>query len=344
MLHPFKALLPAVAALSLATPAFAEGATWFADYDAAAKEASKTGKDLLVDFTGSDWCVWCKRLHAEVFEFEAFQKGVENDFILVALDFPNSDEAKAQVPNPDRNRELQEQHAIVGFPTILLMTSEGEVYGRTGYQEGGPEKYVAHLGELRTNGKRELAQVKHLVTAFDQADGDAKIAAWDELAGFAEGLDADSAFARRLAVPLKAAFTVDPRNEQGRKLRAVKALFRLGEADEDVLAMATELDPANENGLLEQALDARFAGVRDDATARAAIAALTDFDAKARFQDSQLAMRMYANVAMWLAGPLEDPEAAKPWAKKALELKPEIPPMVEALERIAAGGETADDG
>ena len=344
MFHPFKALLPAAAAVLLAAPAFADGPTWFADYDTAAKEATKTGKDLLVDFTGSDWCVWCKRLHAEVFDFEAFQKGVENDFILVALDFPNSDEAKAKVPNPDRNDELQQKYAIKGFPTILLMTPEGEVYGRTGYQEGGPEKYVTHLGELRTNGKRDLVQVRKLALAFDEAKGEAKLAAWDELAAFADTLDGESPFAQRLAEPLKAAFAVDPKNEQGRKLRAVKALFKLGEADDGVMAMATELDPANENGLLEQALEARFAGVRDDTTARAAITALTDFDAKAKFKDSQVAMRMYANVAMWLAGPLQDAEAAKPWARKALDLKPEIPPMVEALQQIVDGGESGGVG
>ncbi len=338
MFHPFKVLLPAAAALCLSASAFADGPTWFADYDAAAAESAKTGKDMLVDFTGSDWCYWCKKLDAEVYEFEAFQKGVENDFILVALDFPNDEEVKAKVPNPARNQELMEQNSITGFPTILLMNSKGEVYARTGYQEGGPEKYVEHLAELRTSGKRALEQVGTLVAAFNAAEGPAKLEAWDKLADLADTLDGQSPFAARLVDPLRLAFTVDPTNEQGRKLRAVKALFALDQTDDDVLAMVTELDPTNANGLLELSVASHFSGVRDDVGAKAAIAALTEFEAKAKFTNTQLATQLYSNVAMWLAGPLKDAEAAKPWAQKALDLKPEDEQLVTALEAIVAGG------
>ena len=45
-------------------------ADWIADYDEAVKIAKAEGKDLLVDFTGSDWCGWCIKLHDEVFSFE----------------------------------------------------------------------------------------------------------------------------------------------------------------------------------------------------------------------------------------------------------------------------------
>src|SRR5262245_14207111 len=100
------------AAVSLASLAFAGGSQWFADYDLAQKEAEKTGKDLLVDFTGSDWCGWCIRLHGEVFEHEAFDRGVEKDFVLVALDFPHAKEVKAKVPNPERNAELLRLHGV----------------------------------------------------------------------------------------------------------------------------------------------------------------------------------------------------------------------------------------
>ena len=65
----------------------------------------------------------------EVFDHAEFENGVKDHFILVALDFPNGAEAKAKVPNPERNKELQEQYGIRGFPTILLMSAEGEVFG-----------------------------------------------------------------------------------------------------------------------------------------------------------------------------------------------------------------------
>jgi thiol-disulfide isomerase/thioredoxin len=337
MLHPLKALLPALTTLALGAPAFADGPTWHADFDVAAAEATKSGKDLLVDFTGSDWCIWCKRLDKEVFALEAFQKGVENDFVLVALDFPQAPEVAALVPNPVRNNELQAQYGIEGFPTILLMSAAGEVYGRTGYRPGGPEQYVEHLAELRTSGKRALAEIGGLIEAFDKAEGDARPAAWDKVADLAATLDGDSPFGARLAAPLQAAFTLDPANEQGRKLRAVELLFELGQVDDAVLAVVSELDPDNAKGLLEQTLQPHFAGVRDDATARAAIEALAAFEAKAKFKEPKLATQYYVNAAMWLSGPLKDMEAAKPWAQKALDLKPDSSELVAALEQIVAG-------
>ena len=121
---------------------------WIADFDRAAALAQKQGKSLLVDFTGSDWCIWCKRLDGEVFATEEFVAAASEDFVLVSLDFPSGAEARAAVPNPKRNEELKRKYEVQGFPTVLLMTPTGEVFAQTGYQPGGPEKYLAHLAEL----------------------------------------------------------------------------------------------------------------------------------------------------------------------------------------------------
>jgi protein disulfide-isomerase len=105
----------------LAQPSLADE-TWFYEFDAAAAAAAESGKDLLVDFTGSDWCGWCHKLNDEVFDHQVFLDGVADQYVLVKLDFPRSDEAKAKVPNPDRNAELRDAHGVRGYPTILLMT------------------------------------------------------------------------------------------------------------------------------------------------------------------------------------------------------------------------------
>lgn len=334
MRNPLQVLLPAALALGLASDAHADGIQWIADYDVAAAQAAASGKDLLVDFTGSDWCGWCKRLDAEVFDEPAFAEGLSESFVFVALDFPRGEEVKAKVPNPARNDELQELHGIRGFPTVLLMTAAGEVYGRTGYRPGGADKYVAFVKETAASGKAALAKVGVVVAAFEGAEGEAKLAAWDELAGFAETLDGESPFAERVTGPLMAAFEIDADNAQGRKLRALKALFALGRSDDAMLAAARELDPKNEAGLLEQTLPAQFGGVRDEASARAALAALQAFEAVAAFKDAKLQVQLYTNAAMWNAGPLENLEEGKAWARKALALQPEEEQLVAALQEI----------
>ncbi|MBK1880858.1 thioredoxin family protein [Luteolibacter pohnpeiensis] len=128
--------------------AFAAKEGWTSDYAAAKKEAAETGKDLLIDFTGSDWCGWCIKLDKEVFQHDEFKTGVKDKFILVELDYPRdksiiSEETQAQ------NTELAKRYAIKGYPTILLTDASGAPYAATGYKEGGPVTYVAQLDELR---------------------------------------------------------------------------------------------------------------------------------------------------------------------------------------------------
>jgi len=46
----------------------ARAADWTEDYAGSLARAKKEHKMVLVDFTGSDWCIWCQRTDKEVFE------------------------------------------------------------------------------------------------------------------------------------------------------------------------------------------------------------------------------------------------------------------------------------
>ena len=121
-------------------------ANWLTDFEAAKKVAASEDKPLLLDFTGSDWCIWCIRLKDEVFTREAFTDYAEDELVLVELDFPRgksqTEELKAQ------NAALAEKYGVRGFPTIVLLSPDGDLIEKTGYRKGGPEAYVAHLKEL----------------------------------------------------------------------------------------------------------------------------------------------------------------------------------------------------
>ena len=56
------------AIMALHGAAFAGGEGWLSDFAAAKKQAAESKKDLLLDFTGSDWCGWCIKLNDEVFK------------------------------------------------------------------------------------------------------------------------------------------------------------------------------------------------------------------------------------------------------------------------------------
>jgi thiol-disulfide isomerase/thioredoxin len=127
-----------------ARPAASSG-SWYADYDQAALAAKSQKKDLLVDFTGSDWCGWCMKLHDEVFSKPEFESEAQKRYVLVALDFPQGPEARARVPNPARNAELAAKYRIEGYPTVLALTPDGDVLAKMGYEPGGPRPWLDHL-------------------------------------------------------------------------------------------------------------------------------------------------------------------------------------------------------
>jgi thioredoxin-related protein len=297
------------------TVTLAAEANWIADYDEAVKVAQAEGKDLLVDFTGSDWCYWCIKLHDEVFSFEEFETFAADRFVLVALDFPNDQATKDFVPNPERNQELAAKYNVGGYPTILLMTADGEVFGRTGYQEGGPEKYNEHLGEMLTSGKAELASSKALVAEWATATDETRAALWARVMDTFEGLSQGSVGAAPLMDIVRAGIELDSENKGGMKLRSIKALLGAGETDEALLTVAKEMDPKNESGLFEIVVKAQCDSVRAITDLADAVAAVLKLD-EMGIKDQKIAGEMYSNCAYWSWKYLENKEDALLFAGK----------------------------
>jgi uncharacterized protein YyaL (SSP411 family) len=131
---------------------FGGGAGWSHDVDAALKQAKKEGKDVLMDFTGSDWCGWCIRLNKEVFSQKEFLPAVTKNFVLVELDFPRRKQLSAEIKK--QNAEWKDKFKVSGYPTIMLVDADGRPYAKTGYQAGGAEKYLSHLSDLQGIRKR----------------------------------------------------------------------------------------------------------------------------------------------------------------------------------------------
>ncbi len=147
-----------VALMIAALPALA-APKWYTDLDEAKAVAVKENKPLLVDFTGSDWCGYCIKLHAEVFdkpEFEAFAK----NYVLVELDFPSKKPQPAE--EKAKNKATQAKFAVSGFPTVLLIDAKsGEAYGRqSGYGPGtGPKAYLEKLSAFKNTAEGRAALV-----------------------------------------------------------------------------------------------------------------------------------------------------------------------------------------
>ncbi len=122
---------------------------WTMDLDAAKKEAHQKKLPILLNFSGSDWCSWCKHMEAEVFTKEDWKKYAADNLIMVLIDFPND---KSLVPEKytKRNKELSDKYNVRGFPTFFLLDSDGEtILGQLGAdREITPQKFISSIQNL----------------------------------------------------------------------------------------------------------------------------------------------------------------------------------------------------
>lgn len=149
-----------------AAPTFAAGEGWTEDYAAAKSQAAEEKKDLLMDFTGSDWCGWCIKLVDEVFSKDEFKAYAKENLVLVELDFPR-DKSKLSEETIAQNNKLKDEFGIRGYPTIYLTDAAGLPYAKTGYKAGGPEAYIAHLEALKA---KRVERDEHMAAA-NEAEG-----------------------------------------------------------------------------------------------------------------------------------------------------------------------------
>jgi thioredoxin-related protein len=143
----FRRFAVVAAALVLTVAAHAKTG-WTEDYKKALSDAKASNKLVLLDFTGSDWCSWCIKMDKEVFQKPAFMDFAGKNLVLVEVDFPNEKHLAAHIKK--QNEELKDQFKVEGFPTLVIVDGDGKMVKQfVGYQEGGPEAFVAQLEKLK---------------------------------------------------------------------------------------------------------------------------------------------------------------------------------------------------
>ena len=121
---------------------------WTQDYDAAVALAKEQGLPLMLKFTGSDWCGWCKLMEGTVFATSAFEKWADGRVVLVTLDFPRDPDI---VPKDykDRNARLAAEHGVRGYPTYVVKDSDGKELGRLGAsRDASVDKFTGDFERL----------------------------------------------------------------------------------------------------------------------------------------------------------------------------------------------------
>jgi thioredoxin-related protein len=144
---------------------FAGSGNWSDDYEAALKIAKSEKKLILADFSGSDWCYWCKKIDNEIFSQKEFVSGATNNFVLLLIDSPRNKlrlSEKARKENP----ALLKKYAIRYFPTVLILDSNGDIITEVPYQKDSVKSYLKKINEISALSKEDLSQLKKLQSDF----------------------------------------------------------------------------------------------------------------------------------------------------------------------------------
>ena len=134
----------------------AQELVWNNNLDKAIEISEKTNKPLMLFFTGSDWCGWCKKLQSEVFQKPEFVTWANNNVVLLEVDFPRRTPLAAELQ--EQNNQLQQFFGVQGYPTVWFVTAnnaDGKInfgkMGSTGYLPGGPTAWLAAANKILQN-------------------------------------------------------------------------------------------------------------------------------------------------------------------------------------------------
>lgn len=226
-------ILPLAAGLLVAgVCSAAVEAPFIDDLDAARKQAKAEHKDILIDFTGSDWCGWCVTLDKEVFHTPEFKAGYAKNFVAVQLDFPQGNKPSAEIQK--QRRKWKSEVKSSSFPDVLLADENGKVYAKTGYRAGGPKFYLEHLESLRA---RRILRDKEFALA-EKAEGLGKARHLDAALS---ALQSDKVLLTHYKDTIKEITTLDAEDKAGLQSK-YKALHKRKQCEGEIVMLCQGKD------------------------------------------------------------------------------------------------------
>lgn len=117
---------------------------WKTNFEEAKIEAVKENKNILLVFSGSDWCAPCMKLENVVWKSDAFQAEAAKSWIVYKADFPKKKANQLPAELAEINKKLAEKYNKNGsFPLVVLLNKTGKIMGMTGFKNVSAEDYIA---------------------------------------------------------------------------------------------------------------------------------------------------------------------------------------------------------
>ena len=118
---------------------------WLTNYDKAIENAEENNKNVLIYFTGSDWCPPCKMLKTDLFESAEFI-ALADKYVLLYVDIPMNKD----ILTPEQlqhNKEISAKLNKKGsVPLLKVLDKKGKELDKySGYSMNGETRYHLDL-------------------------------------------------------------------------------------------------------------------------------------------------------------------------------------------------------
>ncbi|MGB1037397.1 MAG: thioredoxin family protein [Bacteroidia bacterium] len=108
----------------------------FESFENSLEQAKKSNKNLLLIFSGSDWCKPCILLKKNILDTEEFSTFSDSNFIQLHLDFPYKKANQLEKEEKLRNEKLAERYNSEGvFPKIVIIDYQQNILGEVHYSK-----------------------------------------------------------------------------------------------------------------------------------------------------------------------------------------------------------------
>lgn len=151
---------------------------WTSDYKAAISLAKEKELPIILNFTGSDWCKYCKYLVRDVFSKTEWQAWAVDKFVMVYLDFPR-DPSLSNEELMQQNIELREKYQIEAFPSILLLDSDESLLGFVEMREDNSVHTFQR--NLKSLNRRRKSVIKKMLAELPESNRAEITATYDKI-------------------------------------------------------------------------------------------------------------------------------------------------------------------
>ncbi|TYC17804.1 thioredoxin family protein [Bizionia gelidisalsuginis] len=119
---------------------------WETNWESASAKAEKNNQNIILVFSGSDWCAPCIKLDKEIWSTSKFQELSKDYFVMLKADFPRKSKNALAKDQQIQNNNLAEKYNQKGyFPYVVVLNSKGTILGDLGYEITTPELYFKKL-------------------------------------------------------------------------------------------------------------------------------------------------------------------------------------------------------